>query len=263
MIFKRITKRKPSANIFLLTHKCGNQFIRSVFKKDPTFYEFQSADFKGEMPGPYINSIKGFSENFVNIRCRNFDTISLLKLMNHIDTEKSRFFILTRHPASLFRSALKYHLLGKEKWAVKNKYFYLDNNSLHKTLIKTKNYDDKLILCMIHFGLHWRLINRWLENYNLLNSLKLNVNLIKTEDLFSNNSPKFFEDIALKINHDYYSFSSDRLMHSSPAFMKKLPKHSTGEFRNSFFDGYGDLAKNFYKDYFFCLEKVFYPSNKN
>ena len=79
MFFKRIPRRKPSANTFLLKHKWGDNFIRSAFKKDPTFYEFQSTDFKGIGPGNYINSFKGFSKNFVNIRFRNFDTISILK----------------------------------------------------------------------------------------------------------------------------------------------------------------------------------------
>ena len=47
-------------------------------------------------------------------------------------------------------------------------------------------------------------------------------------------------------------------MASSPAFMAMLPKHSTGEFKKSYFDEYGDKARKFYDNNFLDVQEYFY-----
>ncbi len=112
----------PSANVFLLTHKCGNNYIGSVFENDDTVVKYQADDMRGWMPGPYISSISdslNADKRFLNLRCRNFNPKSIEKLLQHIDIASSRFYIFTRHPASFFRSAASYHLRGVERWSKK------------------------------------------------------------------------------------------------------------------------------------------------
>jgi len=248
---------KPPANIFLLTHKCGNHYFQRYFG-DKSLPHFQSDDIKGEMPGPYIGESIIPDREFLNIRCRNFDSISISRLLKSIDLEKSRFFLMTRHPNSFFRSATSYHLRGGEKWARTNRYSYLKNKTLHEALCTTEDPDQRLLISMKHFGLAWRLLDRWIQNHRFLSSLGAKLFIIKTEDLFSTTSRDYFYMLSEKMSHNSYSANPERLMSCSPAFMEKLPKHSTGEFKKSHFSGYGDKAREFYNDNFLNIQQYFY-----
>lgn len=251
---------KPSANIFLLTHKCGNNYIESCFRRDSTFSKFQSDDIKGEMPGPYIGESPIPDRDFLNIRCRNFDPISISRLLKGVDVKTSRFFLFTRHPGSFFKSAAAYHLRGGEEWACTNRYPYLNGRTLHDSLRLAAHPDQKLLICMKHFGLSWRLLDRWVQNHKFLLSLGAEFYVIKTEDLFASTSRDYYRELAEKMSHNSYSVDPDVLMSSSPAFMKELPGHSTGEFKRSYFDGYGECAKRFYCDNFTNVEEYFYSN---
>lgn len=249
---------RPRANVFLLTHKCGNNYVESVFAGDSTFLQFQSDDIRGEMPGPFIGMAPLMQGDFVNIRCRNFDPISIARLLHRIDAKKSRFFLFTRHPGSFFRSAAAYHLRGGEEWARTNRYSYLNNCTLHDALVSAAHNDERLIICMKHFGLTWRLLDRWIQNYRFLLSIDAELFVVKTEEVFFDASREYFDDLASRLTHGSYAISPERLMSCSPVFMEHLPSHSTGEFRKSFFDGYGKRSIRFYNENFLGVQNYFY-----
>jgi len=252
--------KKKSANVFLLTHKCGNHYYKSVFRNGPTAVQFQANDLRSEMPGANVQTIPEIDQEFLNIRCRNFDTKTVAALLNQVDLKTSKFFLFTRHPASFFRSATTYHLRGGEKWATKNRYSYLNNQTLHEALNTTHHDDEKLIISMKHFGLAWNLIDRWIQNHRFLLSIGAELHVIKTEELFSTTDESYFDDFSKKLSHSSYAISADTLKLASPAFMDELPKHSTGEFKKSSFHGYGELAKRFYSENFAYAQHYFYGS---
>ena len=251
-------KKKPS-NLILITHKCGNMYFNKVLKKEQSFIQFQSEDLRnGEMPGPSINKLKQISRPFYNIRCRNFDTITTMKILDLVDSKKTQIFLCVRHPASFFRSAAKYHESKPEKWSKTQRYSHLHNQTIHEALGREEDEDNKLIISMKHFGLAWRLPFRWISNYEFLNSTGKEVTILKTEDLFINGSDSYFDNIATRMSHDGYSLNSSRLVKASPISLKALPKHSTGEFQKDFFDGFGQKAMDFYNAHFQQIEKYFY-----
>lgn len=253
---------KRPANIFLVTHKCGNHFFESVFKKDPTFSNLQSADLSvaHEMPGDSPHTIAKIKGDFLNLRCRNFDSISILKLLKHLDLERTCFFLIVRHPASFFRSASSYHVKSPERWSKNRIYKHLGDRTLNSALLETDDADERLIITMKHFGFAWYLPQRWMINAELLKASGVNFRILKTEDLFTNGTAPYFETLASDMAHDAYQMTSTRLMEASPIFMNELPAHSTGEFRKSYFDGFGDKALSFYNQHFKTVEQYFYPS---
>ena len=120
-----------SSNIFLLTHKCGNNYIQEVFRKNnSSIIGFLSDELLGQFPGRSITEVKNFIGSFVNIRCRNFTPQSIDKLNKLIDLQKTNFFLIVRHPGSFFRSAVSYHMRGKEHWARTNIYSILEDKTL-------------------------------------------------------------------------------------------------------------------------------------
>ena len=252
-------KKKPS-NLILLTHKCGNMYFNKILKKEKSFIQFQSEDIRnGEMPGPSINKLKEISRPFYNARCRNFDTITTMKILDLVDADRTQIFLCVRHPASFFRSAAKYHESKPEKWSQEQRYPHLDNQTLHEALAREKDEDNKLIISMKHFGLAWRLPFRWVSNYEYIKSIGKEVTILKTEDLFKNGTDSYFENTAEKMSHDGYSINASRLIKASPISLKTLPKHSTGEFQKDFFDGFGQKAIEFYNTHFKQIETFFYP----
>lgn len=210
------------------------------------------------MPGPYIGKSLLPDRDFLNIRCRNFDPMSISRLLERVELNQSRFFLFTRHPGSFFRSAAAYHLRGGEEWARTNRYSYLDGETLHDSLRMAAHPDHRLLICMKHFGLSWRLLDRWIQNHKFLLSVGAEFYVIRTEELFTSVSRDYFIDLAGKMSHHSYSVVPERLMSSSPAFMKDLPRHSTGEFRKPYYDGYGECAKRFYHDNFRGVQEYFY-----
>lgn len=111
---------------------------------------------------------------------------------------------------------------------------------------------------MKHFGLTWNLPERWILNYRFLLPIGARVQLIRVEQLFSNTSSDYYQALAKSMSRGSFCLSSERLMSSSPAFMQELPGHATGEFRNSFFAGYGECALKIYHENFSSIQKFFY-----
>ena len=259
--FVREQMKRP-ANVFFLSHKCGNHFFLAAFKKDLTFSNLQSTDLSSsnELQGDTAYSLIKTKGNFLNLRCRNFDPISIIRLLKHLDLEKTRFFLVVRHPASFFRSASTYHVKSPEFWSKNKTYKHLGDKTLNSALLDIEDVDERLIMTMKHFGFTWYLPQRWLMNAEFLNASGLNFSILKIEDLFSDGTASYFQSLASTITHDGYQMSSARLMDASPIFMKELPAHSTGEFRKGYFDGYGERALNFYNQHFKSVEQYFYPS---
>ena len=254
---------KPSTNLILLTHKCGNSYFNKTFKKDPTLLQFLSDDLREkEMPGPSLEGLKGSKKSFANIRCRNFNTLSTMRILDLVNIEKTNIFLCIRHPASFFRSATKYHQESPEKWSLEQRYLHLKGQTLHEALVNEPNNDEKLIISMKHFGLAWQLPLRWLSNYHYLSSIGKDVTILKTEDLFMNGSDSFFKSVANKMSHDGYQIDASTLLKASPITMNSLPKHSTGEFKKDFFSGFGDKAIKFYNSHFKGIESELYKSSR-
>jgi hypothetical protein len=252
----------PPANLFLLTHKCGNNYVRSVFASEPTFIQYQTDELRGQMPGPYIGDAEVPPMEFANIRCRNFSPLSLEKSLRLIDLHRSRFFLFVRHPASFFRSAASYHLRGSEKWAMESLYNNLGNKTLTQALQEAPDLETRLTIAMRHFGLLWSLPSQWVAAYQFLKSIGADVTVVKTEELFDRRDEPYFETLADKLSHDGFSISADELMAASPRFMKELPAHSTGEFKRPLFDGYTGRALEMYNDVFLSQQEFFYgPSS--
>jgi hypothetical protein len=250
----------PPANLFLLTHKCGNNYVRSVFRDEPTFIQYQTDELRGQMPGPYIGEADVPPMEFANIRCRNFSALSLEKSLRLIDLKRSRFFLFVRHPASFFRSAASYHLRGSEKWATRTHYAYLGNKTLTQALQEAPDQETRLILTMRHFGLLWSFPSQWVAAYHFLLGLDADVTIVKTEELFSEGDETYFESLAEKFSHDGFAISPRELMAASPRFMEKLPEHSTGEFKRPPLDGYTGRALKMYNDFFLSQQEFFYGS---
>jgi len=247
------------SNIFLLTHKCGNNYVQNVFRlSENKLIQFQTDEMRGQMPGPYIGDGINLLGGFENIRCRNFTSLSIEKLLRSIDLRETRFFLFVRHPASLFRSAVSYHIRGGEKWATKNRYSYLNNRTLTQALNEAKDLEARLIITMTHFGILWRLTDNWLNCYHYLTLLGANLTLIKTEDVFSDGDDYYFQSLSEKMSHDGFSISSDHLKAASPKYMDKLPPHSTGEFKKDPLDGYTGKSLEMYNQYFLQCEQFFY-----
>lgn len=255
-----MTLQKKPGNLILLTHKCGNVYFNKIFKKDPSYTQFQSEDIRlGEMPGPGIQNLTKIDQPFLNIRCRNFNSITTMKILTLVDSDKTNIFLCTRHPASFFRSATNYHQTSPEKWSTTQRYPHLNNQTLNDALTKEEDEDEKLIISMKHFGLAWRLPFRWLSNYQYLKSIGKEVVLLRTEDLFKNGTESYFQGIAEKMSHDGFNIMASQLMNASPITMQSLPKHSTGEFQKDNFAGFGNKAMDFYNAHFKSIESEFYP----
>jgi len=161
-------------------------------------------------------------------------------------------------PHLFFKSSAAYHLRGGEEWARTNRYSYLDGETLHDSLRMATHPDQRLLICMKHFGLAWSLLDRWVQNHKFLLSLSVEFYIVRTEELFTSVCRDYFTELAKKMSHDSYSVDPERLMSSSPAFMKDLPQHSTGEFRKSYYDGYGECSQRLYADNFMRVQEYFY-----
>jgi hypothetical protein len=257
--FKESRFGEAPSNVFLLTHKCGNNYVSSVFRDaKEKLIRFQTDELVGQMPGPYIGDAKVLRADFLNIRCRNFSALSLEKLLRTVDIEKTRFFLFVRHPASLFRSAVSYHMRGKEEWAVTHKYPHLNNRTLTQALNDADSFEDRLVISMTHFGLVWRLTENWLNCHYYLTVRGANLTVVKTEDLFAEGDDKYFQMLSDKLSHDGFTMAADNLMGSSPIYMEKLPVHSTGEFQNDVMSGYKGQALEMYTQFFRESENFFY-----
>jgi hypothetical protein len=249
-----------AANMFLLTHKCGNNYVGSVFKGlNEKLIKYQTDELRGQMPGPYIADLKSINSGFANIRCRNFTPLSIEKSLRHISLSKSHFFLFIRHPASMFRSAAAYHMRGEERWARKSKYGYLGGKSLSEALNQAPDLESRLIISMTHFGNVWQLIDNWIKCYRYLKQIDASLTVVKTETLFSDGDDNYFDFLAEKMSHHGFQMTSEQLKGSSPIFLEKLPSHSTGEFKRDPLEGYTGRALEMYNEYFLDCQNLFYP----
>jgi hypothetical protein len=247
------------ANVFLLTHKCGNNYVASVFRQsNRKLTQLQTDELKGQMPGPYIGENKSIGDEFANIRCRNFTPLSIEKLLRSVDLQKTQFFLFVRHPASLFRSAVSYHMRGNEIWARTSKYSYLNYRTLSQALNEAEGLETRLIISMTHFGNLWRLTDNWLNCYQYLTNLGANLTVVKTEELFVDGDEDYFESLAEKMTHNGFAMSSEQLKVASPKYMENLPSHSTGEFKKDPLYGYTGKALEMYNRNFLECQKFFY-----
>ena len=250
----------PPSNIFLLTHKCGNNYVFDVFRRsNKKLIQFQTDELKGQMPGPYIGKDLKPLDGFENIRCRNFTSLSIEKLLRSVDLRETQFFLFVRHPASLFRSAVSYHMRGSEQWAISNSYSYLNHRTLTQALNEANDLETRLMITMTHFGILWRLTDNWLNCYHYLTMIGANLTVIKTEDVFAEGDDDYFQSISQKMSHNGFSISSDQLKAASPKYMEKLPSHSTGEFNKDPLFGCADKSLEMYNRYFLQCQKFFYP----
>ena len=254
------------ANIFLLTHKCGNNFIKEIFnrndKKSNNFIKgiFNRGDNKTNNLIQISEDEQNFdfnpnNENFFNIRCRNFTRNSTEKISNMFGDESVKYFVFTRHPASFFRSATTYHLRGNEKWCKSKKLKHFNGKTLYQSLHDCKSYGEQLVVSMKHFGLEMRLPNRWVENLAFLRDQGSDHQQVKCEDIWQDlNALKKFHTALV---HDGFSIDFEQVLGSSPlregGFSKK---HATGEFKKDVFEDYDDFAKDFYNMHFKSLEAI-------
>ena len=247
------------ANIFLLTHKCGNTYLEDVYKRvDKKLIQFQSDELVGQMPGPYIGDAETLESGFANIRCRNFSPSSINRLLPLINRHQSQFFLFVRHPASLFRSATSYHMRGEERWVRVNKYAYLDGKTLYQALHAAPDFESRLLVSMKHFGIHWNLIGNWINCYHHLTDIGANFTVVRTEDLFADGDGSVFDRLSTTMSHHGFTMLAEHLRAASPRHMQKLPAHSTGEFRRDPFHGYTGRALEMYNTHFARCQNFFY-----
>ena len=181
-------------------------------------------------------------------------------MIQKLDLQSSKFFVFTRHPASFFRSATKYHLRGNEKWSREKKLKCFNNQTLFETLHKCNNFDEKLIVSMKYFGLQKGFVKNWVENINYLKKQKFIYHQIRCEELWQ--SEKYLKDFHQLISHDRFSIKYDDILIHSPISRKNLKGHSTGEFKKHPYEGYNQNALEFYKIHFGEVEYILnYKSN--
>ena len=212
-----------TVNLYLLTHKCGNNYIQQVHRIA------RSVPFvKSVQPGQAYNVLKKDApRSGTFVRCRNFGHDHVMQATAH-DPSRFRFVIFTRHPASFVLSATKYHLRGGEAWATTRKQEHLDGMTLNDALHVVKTEAEQQIVVMRHFVDHYRRQSSLMRLLGGDNAIRL-----KTEDLFTESNESYYHDIAEFVGMNAGSRYSMALMKASPAFRDSLPTHSTGAFKDS------------------------------
>lgn len=239
------------ANVFLLTHKCGNNFIEDIFNRGDNKINNYIQITQGKQNFNFTPN----NVDFFNIRCRNFTRNSTEKILNMFGDEAVMYFVFTRHPASFFRSATQYHLRGNEKWCKNNKQKHFDGKTLYQTLHDCKSFGEQLVVSMKHFGLEWRFPNRWVDNLAFLGDQGADYQQVKCDDIWQDlNALKKFHTALV---HDGFLIDFEQVLGSSPlregGFSKK---HATGEFKKDVFEDYDNFAKDFYNMHFEGLETI-------
>lgn len=238
-----------AANVFLLTHKCGNNFIEDLFNrgdnKIDTYIELK-------------RSMSGFTYNrecFLNIRCRNFNKAATKSTLSLVGKENTKYFIFTRHPASFFRSAARYHFRSGEKWSKSNKLQHFGGKTLHQRLHDCATFGEQLVVSMKHFGIEKRMPNNWIENLAYLRDQGADCQQVKCEDIWQDiNALKEFHS---SIVHSGFSIDFEQILGVSPLGTEISKKsHGTGEFKKDAFADYDDFARNFYDANFRSFEGI-------
>lgn len=245
-----MSSRKP-ANVFLVTHKCGNNYLAKTVGRHSSKLENTSFE---QISNKELPSVKEFSSNFVNIRARHYLPSDITELLRLVDPSRSKFFLFTRHPASFFRSATTYHLRGPEEWAKSVPIPKLNNKTLYDSLHALDNYQDQLILSMQYWGEIVGVIRRWSSLLDYFKNSGLIFRQIKCEDLWMHGGSSFFDELASVLSHDGFAIDKQVLMAESPQLLSQLPSHSTGEFRKSYYNEFGDKSLDFYLERYLASE---------
>ena len=209
-------------NLFLLFHKCGNNYVQDVHRRTevPFVPSILPSD-AGEIPQ------HDEKEQVTNIRCRNFDFDTLAQ-NSLLDRPGYRYVVFTRHPASFILSAVKYHRRGNEEWAANEPQPHLGGRSLTRALNQAWTASRRQIHVMTHFKY---LYERQASLMSLLGSE--NVIRVKCEDIFAERDPAYYSELTRFLRLQADETFVEALKSASPAFKKKLPRHSTGEFAHS------------------------------
>lgn len=209
-------------NCFLLFHKCGNNYVLNVHRIDT------KTQFIRSIQPPEVANIVEYDKpgTIVNLRCRNFDdnTIENSGLLN---VESARFLIFTRDPASFILSAVKYHLRGREEWAVKKTQKIHGDKTLTQALKEANSLDEQQIIVMKQFD------SLYMKQVSLLKYLNDPRFLrIRCEDIFTTTEEAYFSNIARFLRFSDRSTFLRALKAASPAFKRiMLSRHSTGAYK--------------------------------
>jgi hypothetical protein len=115
---------------------------------------------------------------------------------------------------------------------------------LYETLHECKNFGEQLVVSLTHFGLHEKMVDNWARNLEFLRDKSAIFRQIKCEDIWQEENS--LKELHTAMSHAGFFIDFERFLASSPVGMKRLKKHSTGEFKKNPFDNYDDLAKDFY-----------------
>lgn len=226
-------------NIFLLFHKCGNNYILNVHKLYDKLHFISSV-----RPDESSSIVNYDSDGITNIRCRNFGHAEIQK--SHVlKLRTARFLIFTRHPASFILSAAKYHLRGVEEWAVKKPQAILGGKTLTQALRNSSNLDEQHIIIMKQFG------DIYKKKASLLSYLNDNRFMrVRCEDIFTATEPDYYISIAEHLRLSGNPFFLNALKAASPAFRTNLPDHATGSFKIADpYEALGDQAKGYFDEH--------------
>lgn len=228
-------------NLFILFHKCGNNYVKAVHRHDP------ATRFTLSVKAPEADKIAScdLPGEPVNVRCRNFG-LKVLQRHGLLEGGDMRFLVFTRHPASFILSAVNYHLRGAEKWAMTRPEPHLGGVPLTTALNATEEEAERQIIAMKQFrGLYERQAS-FAECFGDDRFMQ-----IRCEELFSTDDPAYFRAIAFFLRLGDRPAFIHALQQASPTSMKKLPRHSTGAFKQR--DPYGALeprAQSWYDEHF-------------
>ncbi|NCC53549.1 MAG: hypothetical protein EOM20_20380 [Spartobacteria bacterium] len=224
-------------NIYLLFHKCGNNYVLNVHRIDT-----ETAFIKSVVPNEAANIVEhDKGETIVNVRCRNFG-YGDIKESCLLNVESARFIIFTRNPAGFILSAAKYHYRGCEEWAVKKHQKDLGGKTLTQALRDSTSLDEQHIIIMKHFD--W-LYKKQVSLLKLVNDQRFL--RVRCENLFTTTEENYFSNLANFFRLSKEPSFLNALKAASPAFKKKLPNHSTGSFKvENPYDALGDEAKSYF-----------------
>lgn len=234
-------------NLFLLFHKCGNNYVNNVHNYTPhvTYFDnFERYNASEIIRCDHVHDV-------INVRCRNFN-YSTLKNNNLLNCNSTRFLVFTRNPASFIISATNYHLRGSEAWAVTQPQPHFNGKSFNGALKEAMSDDDRYIITMRQFA--W-LFESMISFMSILDDSRFM--RIRNEDLFLNKEDEFFIRLSefLRLSSDVLFINA--LKRASPSFKNKLPGHSTGAFKIEHpYLLFGDKAKNFYDENYAHYEKI-------
>lgn len=225
-------------NLFLLFHKCGNNYTANVHRLCPEVAYRE--DFIKQR-----KSLQMASPDLTNVRCRNFGPPQL-KRFGLLQNADNRFLVFTRHPASFILSAAAYHLRGNERWARSKPQPHLGGQTMTDALRNAETEDDRQIAVMTHFRFIYErqaALMRFADDKRFLR--------VRVEELFQTTDHAYFLKIAEHLRLATVKPFVKALEGASPSFRAELPSHSTGAFREADpLARFGPRAREFYDTHY-------------